>query len=75
LPLWQLRGAAVSHFSGRRIAGRLYILDDGITLQPQAGGYVAGAQPFVAITLGEAVMWASLHPFSPLLSGSRMDPF
>ena len=52
-------GRHVSFFSGTRIAGPACLLEDGAS----------------ALSQSEAVMWATLHPFSPTHSGARMNPF
>lgn len=49
----------VSLFTGGRIKGPDVMLDDGASF----------------LALSDAIMWARLHPFSPLHSGHRLNPF
>ena len=49
----------VSFFTGTRINGRAFTLEDGVS----------------HVSLSDAVMWAKLHPFSPTHSGQRINPY
>ena len=49
----------VSCISGERIRGPTITLEDGHS----------------AVSKSEAVMWAKLHPFSPLNTGKLLNPF
>ena len=48
-----------SLISGRLIEGPGYLLEDGKTI----------------ISLNEAIMWSKCSPFSPLCTGSKINPF
>ena len=49
----------ISRISGERIRGPTVLLEDGHS----------------AVSKSEAVMWAKLHPFSPLNTGKLLNPF
>uniref|UniRef100_H2TK73 WD repeat domain 17 n=1 Tax=Takifugu rubripes TaxID=31033 RepID=H2TK73_TAKRU len=49
----------VSCFTGNRIQGPVFLLEDGKS----------------AISLNDALMWAKVNPFSPLGTGLRINPF
>ncbi|KAK6173871.1 hypothetical protein SNE40_017251 [Patella caerulea] len=49
----------ISCLTDKRILGLAYFLEDGKT----------------AMSINEAIMWAKVNPFSPLLSGVRLNPF
>ncbi|KAM8842635.1 WD repeat-containing protein 17 isoform 2-T2 [Synchiropus picturatus] len=51
--------AQLSCFSGHRIQGPVFLLEDGKS----------------AISLNDALMWAKVNPFSPLGTGLRINPF
>ena len=52
-------GNKLSFFSGQKISGPSFPLEDGVSF----------------ISLSDAVMWAKVHPFSPTHSGCRLNPF
>lgn len=51
--------AQLSCFTGHRIQGPVFLLEDGKS----------------AISLNDALMWAKVNPFSPLGTGLRINPF
>lgn len=54
-----VRAPIISHFTMQPINGPPFALSDG----------------HAYVSMGEALMWAQVNPFSPLSNGERINPF